>query len=583
MKTRDGDGGDVEEPGTKTKSLVIGYGSRRRQKRRCEDGDWWSQIWRLLPTAFQLFYLPMAFRQVLSTDFQLLHLPTVFCLRKRVNKGKKSHEPPKAKGAWPIIGHLHLLGGSQPPHKVLGNMAELYGPIFSINLGVHQALVVSNKEIAKECFTTNDKVFASRPKSVASELMAYDYAMVGLTPYGEYWRQVRKIVVLELLSQRRVEMLGHVRVSELRASSREIYEAWVSNKETKGLDMVKVDMKQWFGNMVLNVVVRIISGKRFSPDDEEGVRFQRVARRFFELLGTFVVSDFIPYVKGLDLGGYEKEMKTIAKEMDDFIEGWLEENKREKGASEKKHEGNQVFMDVLISILEGASEGDFPGFDHDTIIKASCLAMLTAGLDTTSGTLTWALSLLLNNPKALQVAQDEIDEHVGRERPVEESDMKNLAYLEAVIKETLRLYPAASLSVPHESMEDCTISGYNIPKGTRLLVNLWKMHRDPDIWSDPNEFQPERFLTSQKDIDVKGKHFELLPFGSGRRMCPGVYFALQALRFTLATLLQQFMLRRPSNDPIDMAESSGLTTVRATPLEVLLAPRLSNSMYQIGA
>ena len=124
------------------------------------------------------------------------------------------------------------------------------------------------------------------------------------------------------------------------------------------------------------------------------------------------------------------------------------------------------------------------------------------------------------------------------------------------------------------------ISCYNIPKGTRLLVNLWKMHRDPDIWSDPNEFQPERFLTSQKDIDVKGNHFELLPFGSGRRSCPGVSFALQALRLTLATLLQQFMLRNPSNEPIDMSESCGLTTIKATPLEVLLSPRLSHSMYQ---
>ncbi|KAI3759021.1 hypothetical protein L6452_06594 [Arctium lappa] len=501
--------------------------------------------------------------------------------RMRVNKGRKN-EPPKAKGAWPVIGHLHLLGGSQSPHKVLGDMAEIYGPIFTINLGVHQALVVSNKEIAKECYTTNDKDFASRPKAMASEVMCYNYAMFGLAPYGEYWRQVRKIIMLEVLSQRRVEMLGHVRVAELRASSKDIYEAWLNNKENEGSDMVKVDMKQWFGNMVLNVMVRIISGKRFSPNDEEGVRFQKVARKFFEFMGAFVVSDFVPYIKRLDLGGYEKEMKTIAKEMDNFIKGWLEDHKRKKG-SEEQQEGNQVFMDVLISTLEGASEEDFPGFDHDTIIKATCLAILTAGFDTTSGTLTWALSLLLNNPKALKVAQDEIDEHVGRERPVEEPDMKNLVYLDAIIKETLRLYPAAPLSLPHESMEDCSVSGYNIPKGTRLLVNLWKMQRDPDIWSDPNEFRPERFLTSQKDIDVKGKHFELLPFGSGRRMCPGVFFALQALRLTLATLLQLFMLKKPSNDPVDMSESWALTTTKATPLEVLISPRLSYNMYPMGA
>jgi len=204
-------------------------------------------------------------------------------------------------------------------------------------------------------------------------------------------------------------------------------------------------------------------------------------------------------------------------------------------------------------------------------------------LETTSVTLTWALSLLLNNPKALKKAQDEIDKHVGRKRLVEESDMKNLVYLDAIIKETLRLYPAVPLSVPHESMEDCIMSGYNIPKGTRLLLNLWKIHRDPNIWSEPYEFQPERFLTSHKDVDVKGKHFELLPFGSGRRMCPGALFARKSLHLTLASLLQQFELKRPSNELVDMTESAGLTANKATPLEALLAPRLSLDMYPIGA
>ncbi|KAF5758992.1 putative cytochrome P450 [Helianthus annuus] len=345
--------------------------------------------------------------------------------------------------------------------------------------------------------------------------------------------------------------------------------------------MVKVDMKQWFGNLVFNVLVRIISGKRFQLNDEEGVRFQNVARKFFELLGTFVVSDFVPFMNRFDVGGYEKEMKMTGKEMDNIIEGWLKNRKREKESGQQQ-EGDQFFMDVLISILQEASKEDFPGYDHDTVIKATCLAMITAGSDTTSVTLTWALSLLLNNPHTLKTAQDEIDEHVGRDRLVEESDIKNLVYLDAIIKETLRLYPAAPLSLPHESMDDCVVSGYNIPRGTRLLVNLWKIHHDPNIWSDPYEFKPERFLTSQKDIDLKGKNFELLPFGSGRRMCPGVYFALQVLPLALANVIQQFVINKTSNEPIDMSESSGITTSKATPLEVLLAPRLSDKMYHVG-
>ncbi|KAM0060734.1 putative cytochrome P450 [Helianthus debilis subsp. tardiflorus] len=467
----------------------------------------------------------------------------------------KNQAAPQATGSWPIIGHLHLLSGSRPPQQVLGDMADKYGPIFTIKLGVHQVLVVSSGEVAKECFTTNDKVFASRPKSKATEIMAYNYAMIGLAPYGDYWRQVRKIVVLEIFSQRRVEMLGGVRVSEVRTFTKDIYEVWLRNKDSEG--------------------------KRFQLNDEEGVRFQNVARKFFELLGTFVVSDFVPFMNLFDVGGYEKEMKMTGKEMDNIIEGWLKNRKREKESGQQQ-EGDQFFMDVLISILQDASKEDFPGYDHDTVIKATCLAMITAGSDTTSVTLTWALSLLLNNPDTLKTAQDEIDEHVGRDRRVEESDIKNLAYLDAIIKETLRLYPAAPLSVPHESMEDCVVSGYDIPKGTRLLANLWKIHREPNIWSDPCEFKPERFLTSQKDIDLKGNHFELLPFGTGRRMCPGVYFALQVLPLALANVIQQFVIKKTSNEPIDMSESSGLTTSKATPLEVLLAPRLSDKMYHVG-
>ncbi|KAJ9567970.1 hypothetical protein OSB04_003936 [Centaurea solstitialis] len=216
-------------------------------------------------------------------------------------------------------------------------------------------------------------------------------------------------------------------------------------------------------------------------------------------------------------------------------------------------------------------------------VNATLQQLLIAGLDTTSVTLTWALSLLLNNPKSLKIVQDEIDEHVGRDRLVEESDLKNLIYLDVVIKETLRLYPVAPLSVPHESMEDCIVGGYNIPKGTRVLVNLSKMQRDPNIWSDPSEFRPERFLTSHKDIDVKGKHFELLPFGSGRRMCPGILFALQSLGLTLATLIQHFVLQKPSNELIDTSETPGLINNKATPLMILLSPRLSSNMYHVSS
>ena len=203
-----------------------------------------------------------------------------------------------------------------------------------------------------------------------------------------------------------------------------------------------------------------------------------------------------------------------------------------------------------------------------------------AGSDTTSLNLTWLLSILLNNKHALKQAQEELDLKVGRDRWVEDHDIKDLVYLHAIVKETLRLYPPSPLSVPHEAMEDCHVCGYYVPKGTRLLVNVWKLHRDPRIWEDPEKFLPERFLTSHASIDASGQHFEFIPFGSGRRACPGYTFALQVSYLALARLLQGFEFTTPSNMPVDMTEGLGITLPKATPLEALLTPRLASKLYQ---
>nr|GEY59443.1 cytochrome P450 CYP82D47-like [Tanacetum cinerariifolium] len=477
---------------------------------------------------------------------------------------------PEAAGSWPLIGHLHLLAGSQVPHKVLGSLADKFGPIFTIKLGVHRVLVVSNSEVAKECLTTNDKVFASRPKAMATELMGYNYANFALS-HGPYWREIRKIVVLELVSQHRLRMLARVRVSEVKKFIIDMYRTCNTNKGSPG--KVKIDMKKWFGDLTVNIVERILFGDCFSSI-EQNDQFKKDIRRFNELLGAFIPSDVIPGLRWLDLGGYEKMMKKTAKDIDVVIDGWLEEHKKIDSTQHIDGCKDQVFMATLLCLVKEKIKEDLYGFSIDAIVKATCLAIFSAATDTTTVTLTWALALLVNNPHVLTKAQEELENHVGKDRIVEESDLKNLVYLQAIIKETMRLYPPAPLSVPHESTEDCIISGYTVPKETRLLVNIWKIHHDPQIWTDPFEFQPERFLTSKKEIDVKGQHFELIPFGSGRRICLGISFALDALQLILATVIHGFEFQNPSKDQIDMTESPGLTSIKATPLELLVAPRL---------
>ncbi|KAI3821097.1 hypothetical protein L1987_08654 [Smallanthus sonchifolius] len=249
---------------------------------------------------------------------------------KRVNYGL-GNKPPEATGSWPIIGHLHLLAGSQVPHKLLGSMADKFGSIFTIKLGVHRVLVVSNSEMAKECLATNDRVFASRQKAMAIELMGYNYANFGLGPYGPYWHQIRRIVVLELASRHRLQMLEHIRVSEVKSSIIDIYRTW----------------------------------------------FQKAIRRIVDLFGAFVPSDAIPWLRWLDLGGYEKKMKKTAIEMDVVINGWLEDHKKKKNSTSPlqvdESSNRPVFMAAVLSRVKEEVKEELYGFSTDDIVKASCL------------------------------------------------------------------------------------------------------------------------------------------------------------------------------------------------------------------
>lgn len=299
-------------------------------------------------------------------------------------------------------------------------------------------------------------------------------------------------------------------------------------------------------------------------------------REFFHFSGLFVVRDAIPFLGWLDLGGHEKAMKKTAKGLDSIMEEWLEEHRMKKESVGEEDKGDQDFIDVLLSVLQGL---DLSGYDVDTVTKATALTLLVGGTDTVTVTITWTLALLLNNRHALEKAQEELDTQIGKGRLVNESDINKLVYLQAIVKESLRLYPAGPLAGAREFDEDCTVGSYFVPKGTRLIVNIWKLQRDPGVWSDPLEFKPERFLTSHQDIDVKGQHFELIPFGAGRRLCPGISFGLQMTQLVLATFLHGFHISTPSNEPVDMTGSPGLTNIKATPLEILLKPRLSPSLY----
>ncbi|KAG9440838.1 hypothetical protein H6P81_021003 [Aristolochia fimbriata] len=488
--------------------------------------------------------------------------------------------PPEVPGRWPLIGHLpklKLSGTHQPLARTLGDLAEKHGPLITIWVGVHRTVVVSSSEMAKECFTTNDRVLASRPLMAPGRYLGYNYAIFAFSPFGPFWREMRKIATLELLSARQLELLKHVRATEVDLSLKYLYNQWLDNKKVP----IKVERKEWFGDLTFNNVVMSVVGKRYfgtntEEDESEAKKFSQAIRDLFIQSENPIPSDAIPALERFDIGGRIRAMKKTFKELDSLISSWLKEHRLRRLSAHGKHDQHQDFLDVMLTTMD---KYHFADYDADTAIKATCLTIIAAGADTSFVTLTWALSLLLNNRRELMKAQDELDAQVGKDRKVMESDIKNLPYLSAIVKETLRLYPAGPLGLPHEAMEDCYIGGYKIPAGTRVMVNIWKIQRDPRIWPDPHKFLPERFLAANSEIDVRGQHFELIPFGSGRRMCPGFNFALQILHLTLARLLHGFDVATPFDEPVDLKEAPGLTVPKATPLEVLLSPRLSADLY----
>ena len=224
-------------------------------------------------------------------------------------------------------------------------------------------------------------------------------------------------------------------------------------------------------------------------------------------------------------------------------------------------------------------------FSRDTVSMFICLAkyeimslsfqnIFTAGTDTSASTIEWGLAELINHPDIMKKAIEEIHQVVGESRLIQESDVPNLPYLQAIVKETLRLHPTAPL-IPRKSTKHCTVAGYDIPANTHIYINLWALHRDPNHWENPLEFRPERF--QENKLDVRGQHFHYLPFGSGKRMCPGISLALHLVPTTLGSMIQclDWKAGKDGNlTRVDMDEGFGLTLPRAKPLVCVPVSRL---------
>ncbi|TVU43846.1 hypothetical protein EJB05_10344, partial [Eragrostis curvula] len=492
------------------------------------------------------------------------------CFSSRGRKEELLGKLPSQPSRLPIIGHLHLVG-RHPPHVSLRDLAAKHGRdgLLLLRLGAVPTLVVSSPGAAQAVLRTQDHVFASRAYSPVTDILFYGSTDVAFSPYNEHWRQVKKIATTHLLTNRKVR-------SYRRAREHEVSSVLAKIRDAAGADAA-VDVSEMLHAFVNDVVCHAVSGKFFREQGRNKM-FRELIEANSSLIGGFNLEDHFPALVKL---GLVKKMvcakaHKLHKAWDDLLENLIHDHNTSKPAALSD---DSDFIDVLLSVQHEYNLTR----DH---IKAQLVIMFEAGTDTSFIVLEYAMAELMRNPHVMTKLQADL--RIRANSTKDDKDMLlpllteddvlasgGMPYLKAVIKETLRLHAPAPLLVPHLSMADCDIQGYTIPAGTRAIVNDWALARDPTYWEKPEEFMPERFIMHARAaaMDYKGNDSLYLPFGTGRRICPGINFAIATIEVMLANLLCHFDWKLPSGvTGIDMTESFGLTVHRTEKL--LLLPLL---------
>ncbi|MED6146299.1 hypothetical protein PIB30_033220 [Stylosanthes scabra] len=463
--------------------------------------------------------------------------------------------PPGPKGL-PIIGNMNIM--DQLTHRGLANLAKQYGGVLHLRIGFRHMVAISNPEAARQVLQVHDNIFSNRPATIAITYLTYDRADMAFAHYGPFWRQMRKLCVMKLFSRKRAESWQSVR-DEVNTAVKTI---------GKNLgNPVNV------GEVVFSLTKNIIYRAAFGSSSQEGQdEFISILQEFSKLFGAFNLADFIPYLGWIDPQGINARLVKARGALDGFIDKIIDEHveKNRKGGD---GEESDMVDELLAFYGEEAKLNNESDDLQNSIrltkdnIKAIIMDVMFGGTETVASAIEWAMAELMRSPSDLKRVQQELASVVGLDRHVEESDFEKLPYLKCVIKETLRLHPPIPLLL-HETAEDSTVSGYFVPKGSRVMINAWAIGRDKDSWEDPETFRPSRFL-DQGVADFKGSNFEFIPFGSGRRSCPGMQLGLYALELAVAHLLHCFTWELPDGkkpSEMDMGDVFGLTAPLANRL-----------------
>ncbi|KAJ4830887.1 hypothetical protein Tsubulata_011111 [Turnera subulata] len=486
----------------------------------------------------------------------LLLLSLLLLVYKFTGHGRINQLLPPSPPKLPVIGNLHQLG--KLPHRSLRALSEKYGPLMLLHLGQAPTLVVSSADTAREVMKTHDTVFSNRPKTTAADIFFYGCVDVGFSPYGEYWRQAKKICVLELLSGKRVQSFHYVMEEEVKGL--------VDRIRCASLEGSSVNLSEMLVATSNNVISRCVLGRK--ADEEVGKsKYGELSRRLLQQFTDFSFGDILSSLGWMDyITGLVPKLKATSRAFDALLDKVIEEHNIRDKDDDERFAGND-FVHILLR-HQKCDRLDIP-LTRDNL-KAILMDMFVGGTDTSSTTLEWAMAELLKNPNVARKVQEEVRSIVRKKPKVEPADIKQMYYLKCIIKETLRLHPAAPLLVPRETSSSVEIGRYRIPPKTRVLVNALAIQTDPKLWRNPEGFSPERF--ENNPTDYKCQEYHLIPFGGGRRMCPGITFGVTFMELLLANLLYWFDWKLANEEPgedLDMTECFGLTVHKKVPLYVV--------------
>ncbi|XP_027155775.1 cytochrome P450 76A1-like [Coffea eugenioides] len=487
---------------------------------------------------------------------------------RKCNASEKLERLPPGPRRWPVVGNMFQLGWSA--HESFAILASKQGPIMTLWLGSMCTVVISSNEVAREMFKNHDVVFAGRK---IYEAMKGDIGNEGsliTAQYGPHWRMLRRLCTAEFFVTSRLDATVDVRAKCIDQMVKYIEAAGGSG--ANGIDVGK-----FFFLLAFNLIGNLMFSKDLlDPSSERGAKFFYHAGKVMEYAGKPNIADFLPLLKWLDPQGIRRSTQYHVKRAFDIAGLYLKERIIESNRDETDHPSPEKrrrdYLDVLLH-YRGESAEEPPEFSPTTI-NIIVFEMFTAGTDTTTSTLEWATAELLRSPKTLEKVQAELRSVISLGTKIEEKHLDNLPYLKAVVKETLRLHPPLPFLVPHMAMDSCKMLGYHIPKETQILVNVWAIGRDPKTWENPLEFKPERFL-EPSTADFKGHHFEFIPFGSGRRICPAVPLASRVLPMALGSILHLFdwsLADGIKPEELDMGERMGITLRKAVPLKAIPVP-----------